>query len=343
MLLLEIPDICSIIEKTGLHHFFIQLSDYLTEDFSNWHQFQKSSRHAFYVKNGVMELMPICNNELYSFKYVNGHPENPLSNKLNVVAFGVLADVNSGYPIMISSMTLLTALRTAAISALASKHMAKKNSKTLAIIGCGAQSEFQIMAHHALLDLTEVRYFDIDSSSMNRFAANLKQESFKLIPMQNIRETIQGADIIITATAAKGKLHILEHEWLEPGQHISGIGGDSPGKTELDPEILKHSRVVVEYLPQTQHEGEIQNLGEDATHHVYAELWEILAGNKPGRQDDISLSVFDSVGFALEDFSILRLCFQLAKTLHLGKSIHIIPEHLSDCKNLYGLLMGDAS
>ena len=343
MLLLEIPDIRFIVEHTGLKQFYLQLCAHLTEDFSNWHQFQKSSRHAVYVPNGVIELMPICNDKLYSFKYVNGHPCNPLDNRLNVVAFGVLADVASGYPLLISSMTLLTALRTAAISALASHHMARKDSKKLAIIGCGAQSEFQILAHHSLFNLTEVRYFDIDPAAMTRLADNLTNESFKLIPMNGVREAIQGADIIVTATAAKGKLHILELEWLEPGQHISGIGGDSPGKTELEVDILKHSRVVVEYFPQTCHEGEIQNLGDKAIDYVYAELWEILSGLKPGRSDDSSLSVFDSVGFALEDFSVLRLCYQLAKTHRIGKEINIIPDKLADCKNLFSLLTEDVT
>ncbi|OGV50137.1 MAG: ornithine cyclodeaminase [Legionellales bacterium RIFCSPHIGHO2_12_FULL_42_9] len=338
MLLLEIPDIRSIVDRTGLKEFYLRLCRYLTDDFSNWNDFQKSSRHAVYVPNGVIELMPICNNELYSFKYVNGHPYNPQTNKLNVVAFGVLADVASGYPLLISSMTLLTALRTAATSALASRHLAKKESKRLAIIGCGAQSEFQVLAHHALFDLTEVRYFDIEVAAMTRFAHNLHNESFKLMPMKTVREAIDGADIIITATAAKGKCHVLEWSWLTPGQHISGIGGDSPGKTELDPEILKHSRVVVEYFPQTHHEGEIQNLGEKACDFVYAELWEIVSGVKPGRRDSTLISVFDSVGFALEDFSVLRLCFQLASDYNLGKEINIIPETLADCKNLYSLL-----
>ena len=338
MLLLEISDIRSIVNRIGLREFYLCLCNYLTEDFSNWNHFQKSSRHAVYVPNGVIELMPICNDELYSFKYVNGHPYNPRTNKLNVVAFGVLADVASGYPLLISSMTLLTALRTAAISALASRHLAKKESKRLAIIGCGAQSEFQILAHHALFDLTEVRYVDIDSAAMTRMAHNLRNESFNLSPMETVREAIDGADIIITATAAKGKCHILEWSWLTPGQHISGVGGDSPGKTELDPEILKRSRVVVEYFPQTHHEGEIQNLGDDARDFVYAELWEIVSGIKPGRADSAMISVFDSVGFALEDFSVLRLCYQLAKDYKLGKEIDIIPEALADCKNLYGLL-----
>lgn len=339
MLLLEIPDICLIIDKVGLKEFYTQLCNQLTTDFSNWHEFQKSSRHAVYVSNGVIELMPICNDKFYSFKYVNGHPTNPLQNRLNVVAFGVLAEVATGYPIMISAMTLLTALRTAATSALASWHMAKKGSKRLAIIGCGAQSEFQIMAHHALFNLEQVQYFDMAPQAMARLHHNLQHESFELIPTNSVQEAIDGADIIVTATATKSKTHVLKQEWLTPGQHISGIGGDSPGKTELDPNILKQARVVVEYFPQSSYEGEIQNLGESAIDYVYAELWEILSGAKPGRTDNTTISVFDSVGFALEDFSILRVCLALAQNYNIGKTINIIPEQLTDCKNLFGLLM----
>lgn len=343
MLLLEIPAICTMISKVGLKTFYLRLCENLTTDFSHWEQFQKSPRHAVFVPNGVIELMPICNDELYTFKYVNGHPLNPINNKLTVVAFGMLADVATGYPLMLSSMTLLTALRTAATSALASKYMAKQNSKRVAIIGCGAQSEFQILAHHALFDLSEVRYFDPDAGAMRRFACHLQDESFELLPKDDVQSAIEGADIIITATAAKGKQKILELSWLKPGQHISGIGGDSPGKTELDPEILKHAKVVIEYFPQTQHEGEIQNLGEQAQNFVYAELWEIISGKKSGRSNDQDISVFDSVGFAMEDFSILRLCYQLSQDYHLGKDINLIPNDIADCKNLFGLLRGESA
>lgn len=338
MLLLELQTIQSIIKRIGLSDFYVQLCATLTEDFSNWLHFHKSSRHAIYVPNGVIELMPICNDEFYTFKYVNGHPANPLMNKLNVVAFGVLADVVSGYPLMISSMTLLTAIRTAATSALASRYLAKKNSRRLAIIGCGAQSEFQVLAHHALFQLEEVRYFDIDPNAMTRFAHNLTNESFALMPTQNALAAIQGADIIITATASVGKQHVLKRDDIMPGQHISGIGGDSPGKTELDPNLLTASKIVVEYFPQTSHEGEIQNLGVHAKDYIYAELWEIISGAKPGRTDDSEITLFDSVGFALEDFSVLRLCYKLAQTYNEGETIHLIPHELADCKNLFSLV-----
>lgn len=339
MLSLETKVLQKMIKQIGLRAFYLRLFETLTEDFTNWHHFQKSERHAMYVDNGVLELMPICNHDLYSFKYVNGHPLNPLDNKLNVVAIGMLADVHTGYPLMIAAMTALTAIRTAAVSALSSRYLARKNAKKIAIIGCGAQSEFQILAHHALYDLDEVSYFDIDPAAMRRFAKNLDHESFQLLPKQSVRDAIKGVDIIVTATAAKGKHQVIELDWLEPGQHICGIGGDSPGKTELDPDILKHAKVVVEYFPQSRYEGEIQNLGAEAENYVHAEMWEIVSGTKSGRVDDQEITVFDSVGFALEDFSILRLCYEIAKELKIGQDIDFVPYSLNDCKNLYGVFV----
>lgn len=342
MLLLEIPDICSIVSQVGLKNFYIRLCQYLTKDFTDWEQFQKSPRHGVRVPNGIIELMPIANDQFYTYKYVNGHPNNPQHNKLNVVGVGMLADVETGYPLMLTEMTLLTGLRTAATSALASSHLARKDSKRLAMIGCGAQSEFQVLAHHALMDFSEVRYFDIDPDAMQRFAKHLQESELQLKAMPDVRSAIDQADVIITATAAPGKQTVIQRSWLQPGQHVSAMGGDSPGKTELDPEILKNSTVVVEFFPQTLHEGEIQNLGEDAEKYVYAELWEIISGKKPGRKHAETISVFDGVGFALEDFSTLRLCYQLAQEYDLGKTVQLIPDQIADCKNLFGLLVGDS-
>lgn len=339
MLLLEIAEIKQLIKTVGIKAFYLKLIDNLQTDFRAWQAFQKSSRYAAYVDNGVIELMPVCGKDMFSFKYVNGHPNNPSLNKMTVIAFGALSDTVSGYPKMISEMTMLTALRTAGTAAMASHYMAKPTSKKLAIIGCGAQSEFQVLAHHALFDLSEVHYFDLDTHAMQRFANNLKHESFRLVPGYDAESLIQGMDIIVTATAAKGRQHVLKHAWLQPGQHICGIGGDSPDKTELDPTILLHSKVVVEYLPQTLHEGEIQNLGADAANKIYAELWEIVSGRKPGRTDASDLTVYDSVGFALEDYSILRLVYTLAREHGIGTQIDLIPDAIKDCKDLYGLLI----
>ncbi len=338
-MLLGIQDIRALVQKVGIKTFCWELASEMREDFKAWDQFQKSARYAAYVDNGVIELMPTCGPDYFSFKYVNGHPNNPKAGLLNIVALGVLAQVSTGYPLLISEMTLLTALRTATVAALASKLMARPESKKLAIIGCGAQSEFQVLAHHALFDLTEVRYFDLDPHAMDRFARHLEGESFHLIRAADVPSAIQGTDIIVTATAAKTKQKVLMKAWLEPGQHIAGIGGDSPDKTELDPEILDIAKIVVEYFPQTVHEGEIQNLGEAARNQVYAELWELCQGSKKGRETTQEITLFDAVGFALEDYSILRYVYGLATLHKVGLYAGLIPETLKDPKNLFGLLV----
>lgn len=340
MLLVEVQHIRQLINHMGLDAFFKALLKNLRQDFKDWHSFEKSPRHAIHANKGVIELMPIANKKYYSVKYVNGHPENPKKNKLTIYACGLLADPATGEPLLISEMTLLTALRTAATSALASALLAKPNSKSIAIIGCGAQSEFQVLAHQAVFDIKEVRYFDLDPKAMHRFAKNLQGETFKLIESQDIKSAIKGADIIITATAAPGKHKILKSSWLEPGQHISGIGGDSPGKTELDVAILKNSKIVVEYFPQSAREGEIQNLGKHAKKHVYAELWQLVSGKKTGRKNNKEITLFDSVGFALEDYSILRLIYELAPKFQIGSKVNLIPDEkeLTDVKNLFKLI-----
>jgi len=339
MLLLDTADIHTMIKRVGLPSFYLQLIEQLKQDFQHWEQFQKSPRHAIHVEGGVMELMPICDDTYYSFKYVNGHPANPLKGRLNIVALGMLAEVAHGHPVMLASMTVLTAIRTAAVAALSSQYLAKKSSKKIAIIGCGAQSEFQILAHHAVFDLDEVRCFDLSSDAMNRFARNLASESFDLVVANSCLDAIKDADIIITSTAVKGKHQILHAHDIQPGQHICAIGGDSPGKTELDPHLLKQAKLVIEYFPQTQEEGEIQNLKPDAEAYIYAELWELIRQIKPGRIDDDEVTVFDAVGFALEDLSTLKLCYALAKKQKLGTSFDLGGGALKDPKDLYGLFL----
>lgn len=332
---ITIPDIQKLIAKVGIKDFFLALIGALEKEFSRWDHFQKSPRHASHFDQGVIELMPICDDELYSFKYVNGHPNNTFSKKLTVVALGLLADVKSGYPLMISEMTLLTAFRTAATSALAAKYLAKTNVKHIGIIGTGAQSEFQVLAQSALFNIETVKYFDIDPDAMKKFHDNLKDQSFQLIPCKNAKEVIDGVDIITTATASKGSSKIVSRDELKVGLHINGIGGDCPGKTELDKSILSQVKIVVEFLPQSKMEGEIQHLESGAK--VHAELWEIVTNKKKGRESDSEITLFDSVGFAIEDFAILKLVRELAIKNNIGTEMDLIPA-LKDPKNLFGVL-----
>lgn len=338
MIIIDINDIKKLLNQIGVNNFFKNLSETIKEDFSNWEKFHKSPRHATIVPNGIIELMPTCSETLYSFKYVNGHPQNTKQNLLTVVGVGMLTDVASGYPLLISEMTILTAIRTAATSALASFYLARKDSKVVAIIGCGAQSEFQAIAHIALLNIQEIVFFDISAEAMDKFAANMIKQKVKLTQVASAKEAVEKSDIIITSTAAPGKQKVIEWSWLKPGQHISGIGGDSPGKTELDPEIVKNSKTIIEFLPQTSHEGEIQNFAPNQAKMVHAELWEIIKGSKKGRENDNENTLFDSVGFAIEDYSTLRYVYSLCKKIPIGTKVNLIPETIADPRDLFGLI-----
>lgn len=332
--IITIPDLKRLVKQVGMLPFFSQLIDTLKQDFAHWQQFSHSPRHATHYDHGVIEVMPVGGKEFYAFKYVNGHPYNPQDNKLTVTAFGMLSEVKHGYPLLISEMTVLTAFRTAATSALASLYLAKKDSKTLGIIGTGAQAEFQVLAHHVALGINTIKYFDVDAAAMQKFADNLQPYNLQLIACQSAEQVLQDVDIVTTATADKKKATILNDAWIKPGLHINGIGGDCPGKTELDANTLKRCRVVVEYIAQAKQEGEIQHLD---INDVHAELWQLVTGEKIGRDSNDDITLFDSVGIALEDYSALRYVYQLSQQFNIGERSELIPD-LKDPKNLFGVL-----
>ena len=335
MLVIDINDIKIILQKVGLKFFLKKLINQLKNDFSNWEDFEKVPRSASHSTKGVIELMPISNKELYSYKYVNGHPKNPILNKPTVMAMGALSQVNTGEPILLSEMTILTALRTAAISTVAGIYLAKEDSCVLTLIGTGAQSEFQSLAFSTYFNIKTIKYFDVDEIAMNKFEKNMAQYDFELIRCKNSYEAVKNADIITTITADKTNQTILTTDMLHKGIFINGVGGDCPGKTELQKEILENAKVVVEYLPQTKLEGEIQQTGEEV---VYCELYELIKGEKKGRENSDEITVFDSVGFALEDFSVLKLVYDLAQEYNIGNEIDLIANQ-NDPKNLFSLIL----
>ena len=334
MLVLEIEDIKKLIQKVGYKEFYATLMNTMEEDYSNWESFDKTPRVANHVDGGVIELMPISDDKLYSFKYVNGHPKNPEQNKFTVMATGQLSITETGEPIMFTEMTLLTGLRTAANSAMAAKHLAKKDSKILTLIGTGAQSEFQYLAFSYVFDLEEVRYYDTDPKAMDKFEKNMKQFNIKLTRCKDSREAAKNADIITTCTADKKYQTVLTKDMIENDVYINGIGGDCPGKTELEKELVESSTVVCEFLEQCKIEGEIQQLSDDFT---CTELYEIVRGEKKINVETHGTIVFDSVGFALEDYSVLRLIYKLAKENNVGKDMNLIPQ-IDDVKDLFSLL-----
>ena len=333
-LYLSAPDVIELVQRKGVEACLRGIADYIQSDFLRWGAFDKSARVASHSRDGVIELMPIADDQTYAFKYVNGHPKNTRWGLPTVMAFGVLADVATGAPLLLSELTLTTALRTAAMSAVAARALARPGARTMALIGNGAQSEFQALAFHHLLGITTLRLFDTDPAATAKLQANLQGTGLRTVVCTSTASAVRGADVVTTVTADKTNATILTPEMLVPGMHINAVGGDCPGKTELHADVLRQAQVFVEYAPQTRIEGDIQQLPAD---FVVTELWEVLAGQHTGRASDAAVTVFDSVGFALEDFSALRFLRDAATELGMGQPIELIPQ-LSDPKNLFGLL-----
>ncbi len=327
-----------LVASVGIARFMQELAEEIAADYRRFGEFDKSPRHACHSSVGVIELMPTSDGRLYSFKYVNGHPKNTAKGLLTVTAFGVLADVATGYPLVLSEMTFVTALRTAAISALAARHMARADARVMALIGNGAQSEFQAIAFHRMVGIRELRLYDTDPDATAKLLLNLQALGLAGLAVRrcaSTAEAVRGADIVTTATADKCNALILTPEMIEPGMHLNAVGGDCPGKTELHADILRAPsapRIVVEFEPQARIEGEIQQLGATA---AVTELSEVLSHKRSGRLADHEVSIFDSVGFALNDFSALRYLHRLNAALGGAREIDLIPL-LADPKDLYG-------
>lgn len=318
----------------GAERIIGEMTGAIEDDFRRWPHFDKTPRVAAHSPSGVIELMPTSDGQTYAFKYVNGHPSNPARGYQTVTAFGVLADVHNGYPDFVAEMTLLTALRTAATSAMAATWLARRGSTTMAMIGTGSQAEFQALGFRAALGINQLRVWDVDPGAIEKFVRNVEPLGFDVVVATGVADAVLGADIITTCTADKANATVLASEVVAPGVHINAIGGDCPGKTELDPRILERGAVFVEYTEQTRIEGEIQQLSPV---FPVTELWEVVAGLTGGRSSDDQITVFDSVGFAIEDFSALRFVRDAVEGTDYVAHLDLVAEP-ADPKNLFGLI-----
>lgn len=336
--LIDLPTLAQLVRHIGTAQFLGLLVQQLERDFARWDCYEKSARVGHHSRVGVIELMPVSDGLLYSFKYVNGHPGNPALGLPTVMGLGLLADVATGVPLLLCEATLLTALRTAATSALAARTLARPDSRRMALIGCGAQGEFQALAFHALVGITDIALFDTDATAVAKVQRNLGLlcPALRLHPCASVATAVQGADIVTTATAAKQHSALVTAAMLAPGMHLNAVGGDCPGKTELHPDVLQRARTFVEFEPQTRIEGEIQQLPRS---YPVTELWRVLTGQAAGRTHAHDITVFDSVGFALEDHAALCLVDQLARAHNVGTELALTPPAGSP-KDLCAITLG---
>lgn len=330
----SVENMMRLVHHIGIETVLTELTDVIESDFRRWPLFDKTPRVASHSREGVIELMPTSDGEIYAFKYVNGHPKNMAQGLQTVTAFGLLAEVSNGYPVLLTEMTLLTALRTAATSAMAARHLAPKGAKTMAMIGNGAQAEFQALAMKAVLGIDKIRLYDIDQRASDKVAHNLAGSGLAVTVCTSAQSAIEGAEIITTCTADKQNATILTDNMVGSGVHINAIGGDCPGKTELHKDILKRADTFVEYPPQTRIEGEIQQMDPD---YPVTELWKVVTGEAIGRREPGQITLFDSVGFAVEDFSALRYVRAKLEGTGFYQDIDIIADP-DDPRDLFGML-----
>lgn len=327
-------DVATILSRQGLAESLRGMAQAIHADYLRWQDFDKSARLGNHSELGVIEMMPISDAQTYAFKCVNGHPGNTRLGLPTVMAFGGISRVDTGAPVFLSELTLTTAVRTAAMSVVAAQALARPDSRSMALIGNGAQSDFQALAFHHLLGIDEIRVFDTDPAATDKLVANLRQARLRVLRCASAAQAVRGADIVTTVTADKTNATIVMPDMLEPGMHINAVGGDCPGKTELHADVLRRSSVFVEYEPQTRIEGELQQMEPG---FAVTELWQVLQGRQPGRTGAQQATVFDSVGFALEDFSALRYMRDCAQRLGVGRDLALIPE-FADPKDLFGLI-----
>lgn len=275
--------------------------------------------------DGDLRVMPSWSRTLLlaATKIVNAHPQNPKKGLPTVMAVITLHDPKTGTPLAIMDGTWITALRTGAASALATKYLARENAETLGVVGAGFQAVTQIVAISRVRKIKEILVYDVREEAVERLARILAKNRIK-IKKGGIKEVCQ-QDILVTATPAKEP--IVNAEWISPGVHINAIGADAPGKEELDPEILKKAKIVVDCWEQASHSGEINvplTKGIIKKEDVYAELGEIVIGKKPARENEEEITIFDSTGLAIQDLYTASLVFKIARKRKIGREVKMI-------------------
>jgi alanine dehydrogenase len=260
-------------------------------------------------------------------KIVNVHPKNPQERGLpTVMATILLLDPKTGAPLAIMDGTLITNMRTGAGGAVAAKYLARKDSRVVAMVGAGVQARTQLIALNEVFDIDEVRVSDVVEGKAEKYAEEMGgQLGIKIEPMVDVGEAIEGADIVVTVTTARGP--IVKDEWISAGMHINAIGADAPGKQELDPNILKRAKIVVDDLKQALHSGEVNvplSEGIIARGDIYAELGEVVTGKKPGRTSRDEITIFDSTGLAIQDIATDWKVYQKARKMGKGVEVELL-------------------
>lgn len=288
--------------------------------------------YLYYDKyDGDLRVMPafLESLDVSAVKIVNVHPNNKNYNLPSIMATIILIDPKTGFPLSIMDGTLITCMRTGAAAGVATKYMSRKNSKIIGLVGAGAQASYQIMAILEILKIEEVYVYDINEKVKVNFVnmMNTQYPNVKFIAVKSEREAVENMDIVITITPTR-EPHV-KAEWIKAGTHINAIGADAPGKQELDPEILKKARIIVDDMDQAIHSGEVNvpiTKGILSKKDICGELADVVIGKVKGRVSEDEITIFDSTGVAITDAITADLVYKKAKELNLGMNVNLTLE-----------------
>ena len=290
--------------------------------------------YLFYEKfNGDLRTMPsyVEDMDVSAVKIVNVHPDNAKNFGMRtVMAVLVLVNPHTGQPLAFMDATHITDMRTGGASAIASKYLARPNPRVLGIIGAGNQARTQMLALITQFGhFDEVRIYDLypdKSKALAReFRRHYKEVVGKIKAVKEARDCVVDSDVVVTCTSARAP--IVMDDWVKPGTHFNCIGADAPGKQEMDPKILKRGRLVIDDWEQASHSGEINvplSKGELSKDDVNAEIGEIVAGLKPGRENDEQVTIFCSTGLAVQDCLTAKIAYDTALQQKVGRSMQIV-------------------
>jgi len=258
-------------------------------------------------------------------KWVNVHPGNVKKGLPTVMAVLILSDPKTGFPLCIMDGTYVTSLRTGAAGAVAAKYLARKDSKVVSLVGCGEQASTQLKALYELFDIKIVKVWGHEPLLAESFIKKMNKFPLEFIPVDTLKNCVKGGDIIVTTTPSRRPL--IKNEWIKKGAHINAIGADAPGKQELEFEVLKNAKVIIDDWAQASHSGEINvpiRKGLLARKDIYAELGQIIAGKKKGRINTDEITVFDSTGLAIQDLVVAELIYKTVLKKGYGRLISIV-------------------
>lgn len=277
---------------------------------------------------GDLRVMPASAGlELAGVKVVNSHAGNPRRGLPAVVATYVLVSQETGMPLALMGATYLTAVRTGAASAVATRYMARAGSTTVGLVGAGVQAVFQLEAVAGVLAVGRVLLWGpgFDRERTEGCAREIGRR-FPGLRVEIVEELAAAAAAEVVCTTTPSRSPIVPDDAVRPGTHINAVGADGPGKQELDPAILRRARVVVDEWEQARHGGELNVPlagGEVGEEQVAGSLAQVVAGEVAGRTSPEEVTVFDSTGLAIEDLAVASLVYRQARKAGRGTLIDL--------------------